>query len=276
MLVLGGAVLMLHAVCVAASVLAFWLVVGKPAPADVPPDVWARAYGFGMRWTGILYIVTGFLAALCGWLAAVPVGRAAIAVAAVLALSLGAELLGTFTGLPFGPYSYGTLLGTRILGLVPWVIPLSWFMMLYASLGIAVRMRRGRIGTVVAAALGLVAWDVLMDPAMSAVFPFWSWHVEGVYFGMPLVNWLGWFVTGLAIAAVAAAAAGPALRSLADQTLPRALYVVNGLFPLALLLAERLYVAAAVGGAAMLLYLASPRLLPTGVPDSRSAVPPRR
>jgi uncharacterized membrane protein len=47
--------------------------------------------------------------------------------------------------------------------MVPVVIPLSWFVMLFASFAIAARCGLGAAGTCVVAALGLVAWDVLMD-----------------------------------------------------------------------------------------------------------------
>jgi uncharacterized membrane protein len=44
---------------------------------------------------------------------------------------------------------------------------------------------------------------------MSAAFPFWSWHQGGEYYGMPLVNWAGWMLTGLVLATAAVATAGP-------------------------------------------------------------------
>ena len=46
-------------------------------------------------------------------------------------------------GLPFGPYSYTTMLGYRIGGLVPFPIPLSWFYMIYCSLAICGRFLAG-------------------------------------------------------------------------------------------------------------------------------------
>ena len=46
------------------------------------------------------------------------------AFAALYAISLTSELLGTGTGLPFGEYSYTPLLGIKWFGLVPVVIPL--------------------------------------------------------------------------------------------------------------------------------------------------------
>lgn len=252
--------LAVHGLLVVFSAAAFFLIVGQPTPRWVDPALWNLAYFHGMNWSGPAYIAAGFAAAWCGWRDAVPTGRGTAALLAVLLLSLGAELLGTATGLPFGPYSYGEHLGPKVLGHVPAVIPLSWFMMLYASLGVAARLSLPDAGTVVVAALGLLAWDVLMDPAMSHAFPFWSWHVEGFFYGMPLVNWGGWILTGLVLAAATVGLTGRALPALAEQRAPPVLYLLNGLLPLALALRSELWGAVAAGGGAMALYLALPLL----------------
>lgn len=250
--------LVAHAVLITASVLAFFLVVGKPVPPGFDPVLWTRIYGIGMTWTGPLYIITGFVAALAGLLAVTRWRRAVGSAAIVIVLSLAIELLGTSTGIPFGAYGYDKQLGWRVFGLVPAVIPLSWFLMLYASLGIAVRItaRPGRM--ILLAATGLVAWDALMDPTMSAVFPFWSWHTGGVYYGMPLLNWFGWFITGLVIATAAVRLDHEGLLALRQEPLPVVLYLCNGLFPLALAIKAGLVGVILVGGVAMLGFVSLP------------------
>jgi putative membrane protein len=239
------------------SILAFQVIVDQPPPDWVDRELWTAAYAHGMALTGPLYIVTGFVAALAGTIAVVGWRRGLLAASAVVLLSLGMELLGTSTGVPFGPYGYGSHLGIKVLDLVPVVIPLSWFLMLYAAMSVAVRFERGPIATAVIAALGLLAWDVLMDPTMSAVFPFWSWHQGGVYYGMPLVNWLGWLVTGLLISAAMLLTGGPSVRELRHERLPLIIYALNGIFPLALALQHGLVGAAVLGGAVMTLFVGS-------------------
>lgn len=263
----------LHAALIAGSIVAFRFIVNRPVPAWAEPESWALAYRVGMAWTGPAYIVTGFLAALAGWIALTGVRRGLVSAGVVVALALGAELLGVGTGFPFGSYGYGTTLGPRVAGMVPVVIPLSWFVMLFASFAIAARCGLGAAGTCAMAALGLVAWDVLMDPAMSAAFPFWSWHQGGEYYGMPLVNWAGWMLTGLVLATAAVATAGPGLRDVESERLPLVLYGLNGLFPLALALESGMYGAALIGGAAMLAFGAAPAL--RGALPRRAASPAR-
>jgi putative membrane protein len=126
----------------------------------------------------------------------------------VYLVSLGAELAGTTVGLPFGPYRYTDGLGIKWLGHVPVLIPVSWFMMALPSYAIAAR-RFPRAGEALQrVALGsfvLLSWDFALDPAMSFATKYWIWGTAGPYYGMPILNLVGWFVTGVALMVVFAA-----------------------------------------------------------------------
>lgn len=119
-------------------------------------------------------------------------------------LSASAELIGTNTGLPFGSYSYSDLLGAKILGDVPWVIPLSWFTMVFPAFLLTRHFLRGRSFVIIALASGflLTIWDLSLDPAMSKLVPYWIWGQEGSFYGMPLINLFGWWLTGFLISLV--------------------------------------------------------------------------
>ena len=129
----------------------------------------------------------------------------------VYGISLVSELAGTTVGLPFGPYSYTDALGAMWFGHVPVLIPLSWFTMALPSYvlaggrGPSVQTRAARTRRVVIASLILLAWDLALDPAMSAATSFWVWGTQGQYYGMPWLNLFGWFVTGLALMGVLSA-----------------------------------------------------------------------
>jgi uncharacterized membrane protein len=116
-------------------------------------------------------------------------------------ISLLFECLGVATGQVYGPYHYTDLLGTKFLGLVPILIPAAWFMMMYPSLVISTRVipeqwegRTRLVGTAAVGALVMTAWDVVMDPLMVAG-GHWVWDVKGAYFGIPLQNYWGWWLT---------------------------------------------------------------------------------
>lgn len=228
------------------------------------------------RFAGPLYVVLGTLSALVlagstlGW-------RRGVTLAAVaIGLSLGAELAGTSVGLPFGDYAYSGMLGYRILGLVPFPIPLSWFYMLLASLVIMSRLwpagnsTRARWLMALGAGLLMVAWDTSMDPAMvntghwawgrGAMFtnsglPAWlvAFFTTDVFYGMPLSNWFGWLLTATLVARAMLVIAPPVeIRStLSRSSLPVALYLANGVMPVALCLREGYWWAAALGVLAM-------------------------
>lgn len=127
-------------------------------------------------------------------------------------LSLTSELIGTGTGWPFGNYEYTDYLGYKVLDRVPYSIPLSWFYMGFASylLGRALVQRFGwprpTLNSLLVGAGLLTVWDLVLDPAMAhenVAVKFWIWDETGPYFGMPLINFLGWGVTGLVFMAVA-------------------------------------------------------------------------
>jgi uncharacterized membrane protein len=48
----------------------------------------------------------------------------------------------------------------------------------------------------------LLSWDLALDPAMSLTTKYWIWGTDGPYYGMPLLNLFGWFVTGVALMVV--------------------------------------------------------------------------
>jgi putative membrane protein len=114
-------------------------------------------------------------------------------------ISLTFECVGVATGVVYGSYHYTDKLGFLFLGLVPLLIPVAWFMMMYPSFVIAdwVVPAKSIWRPVLVAAVGAVimtAWDVVMDPMM-VKGGHWVWEVNGPYFGIPLQNFSGWWLT---------------------------------------------------------------------------------
>jgi len=114
-------------------------------------------------------------------------------------ISLGMELLGTKTGFPFSGYEYTSLMGYKVLNLVPVLIPISWFMMAFPAYVLARHISTVPVIQWIIASFLLTAWDLTLDPAMSELTNYWVWYNQGPYYGMPLVNLLGWFGTGILI-----------------------------------------------------------------------------
>jgi putative membrane protein len=114
-------------------------------------------------------------------------------------IGMMAELIGTGTGYPFGEYAYTAFLNPKIMGAVPFFIPLSWYAVATVSLDLATRLDLPRVQRVLVGALYMVLWDVALDPAMGMGFPIWEWKVDGFFYGMPALNWVGWYGTSLAL-----------------------------------------------------------------------------
>lgn len=205
------------------------------------------------------------------------------ALAAVYAVSFLAEHMGTGYGVPFGGYGYTGLLGLKLGGRVPALIPLSWFLMALPSWVVARRALPGGVaGRVALGATFLVVWDLALDPAMSFLTPYWVWEDSGPYYGMPWVNLVGWFVTGAAIMSVLEALTP----RLGLDTLPArwmaAYYLTVLLMPLGMLLAagHLLSVGVTTLGVLVLVWITrsgrSPDSLPSAADEPEQLDPERR
>jgi uncharacterized membrane protein len=162
-------------------------------------DFYAVSFGFfaqGHVWLAMLVMAVVLTARVGGrWLAAFGI---------MYGISLGSELAGTTWGMPFGEYAYSALLGPMWLDRVPVVIPMSWFFMALPSYALAGRLATTSWGRIGVGSLVLLAWDLALDPAMSWATKYWIWGEVGPYYGMPLLNLFGWYVTGIALMGVLA------------------------------------------------------------------------
>ena len=107
------------------------------------------------------------------------------------------------TGFPFGHYYYTSDLGPKLF-LVPLLIGPAYFGTGYLAWVLAtvligdVRSKGSWFTTFAVpliASFMMVAWDLGMDPTSSTIRHSWMWEQGGGYFGVPLTNYLGWFVT---------------------------------------------------------------------------------
>jgi uncharacterized membrane protein len=126
--------------------------------------------------------------------------RAATALAGVGALTAAAERIGTTTGVPFGRYEYSPALRPQ-LGRIPVIVPLAWFAMAVPAREVAhaaAGARSTAVTRVIVGAAALTAWDLFLDPQMVGE-GYWVWASRGRYRGIPIGNYLGWFLTGIAV-----------------------------------------------------------------------------
>jgi putative membrane protein len=129
------------------------------------------------------------------------------AILSFLAITLGVgnlfENLGVRTGFPFGHYYFTGMMGPK-LSLVPILLGLAYAGMAYLSWTLA-RLILGapeaplsgwRVVTLpLCAAAIMVCWDLSQDPIWSTILHAWIWLQGGAYFGVPLSNFAGWYLT---------------------------------------------------------------------------------
>ena len=117
-------------------------------------------------------------------------------------ISWSYETSSILTGFPFGHYVYTDKLGP-VLWLVPLLIMPAYFSMGYIAwtLGHVLvdrfddRLAGAEVVLVpVLASFVMVMWDLVIDPASSTITGAWIWRDGGGYFGVPLVNFLGWYL----------------------------------------------------------------------------------
>jgi uncharacterized membrane protein len=115
----------------------------------------------------------------------------------------GVEYVGVRTGFPFGHYYFTDLMGPK-LSAVPIFLGLAYVGMGYLSWMLAVVILGGVRNSIsgsqvvtlpLVAAFIMVAWDLALDPVWSTVLHAWIWVDGGAYFGVPVTNFLGWYLT---------------------------------------------------------------------------------
>lgn len=124
--------------------------------------------------------------------------------AIIMVVAFFSEFVGVHTGFPFGAYHYNAdgINGIIWVG-VPPLVTFSYVSMAYTCyitariiLGLLGQARRGMlVGLSAVSAMLMASWDLAFDPAMSTVKGLWIWDDGGAYFGVPIQNFVGWFLT---------------------------------------------------------------------------------
>ncbi len=97
------------------------------------------------------------------------------------------EVVGVKTGVLFGEYHYGSVLGFKVLG-VPLVIGLNWLVLSLATHSIMRVFLNNRFSIICTASLLMVLLDLLIEP-VAIKLGFWTWDSSFV----PLQNYIMWF-----------------------------------------------------------------------------------
>jgi uncharacterized membrane protein len=179
------------------------------------------------RWAGRTLFVAYLLAVVAFAGKPLPIAQGLAGVAAVIAFAHGVRVYGwsgillflaitlvvTFaienlsivTGFPFGHYHFEVGSAFPNVGAVPIIVGFLYFTMGYFSWIVAGLLlddadhhldRPFNVAALpIVAAFVMVQWDVVMDPPNATLHHAWIWHEGGGYFGVPLSNYGGWYLT---------------------------------------------------------------------------------
>ena len=130
--------------------------------------------------------------------------------ASAFVLGFASEYIGVNTGLLFGDYSYGEVLGPKWRG-VPWMIGVQWIVTMYCA-GVAMHLLQERLlrnpgshyhrfpawwkglSLVLDGALLAVLFDWLLEP-VAVHLGYWTWHQGEI----PLFNYACWYGVSLLV-----------------------------------------------------------------------------
>ena len=181
------------------ELLVLWVLLALSYLAAFAPPGLPGILGLLIGWLPVVFALWHFIA-WAGW-------RYAIGGLIIIAtVSFFVEALGVATGLVFGNYYYPDgPLGPLLLG-VPPLIQLQYFAMGYGCLMIARSVTstlnsaaRGVtlvVGAIIGA-FGMTMLDLASDPRQSTQLGMWVWRDDGPFFGVPVHNFVGWFVETL-------------------------------------------------------------------------------
>jgi uncharacterized membrane protein len=176
-----------------------WVVAAASVISHIATVVWHLPQGVGGAMIASSLTLFGLLhgASTYGWRGIL------LFLIICLGVSNAFENLSIMTGFPFGWYHYSEAMGPKLF-LVPLLIGPAYFGVGYLSWTLARAIFRDEdarlsgllsFATPAIASFIMVSWDLTIDPMMSTINGSWVWHNGGSYFGVPVTNFLGWYLT---------------------------------------------------------------------------------
>ena len=140
------------------------------------PSFWAARRWLGWRDAALLFGVLGSFALLV-------------------------EYVAVITAIPYGRFEYSNLLGYKLFGAVPWTVAVAWTPLVLGAYSVSANLTRSRGSRMIVLTCLLIVVDLVLDPG-AVKLRFWNYGSNGFYYGVPLSNFAGWFLSGSAVAAL--------------------------------------------------------------------------
>jgi len=163
------------------------------------------------NWPVALLLLLTTAATLVALARQLPAQNVLLAAFVIAFIGSVAHSVGARSGIPFGPFMFGSDAGQKLFGTLPWTLPLLWVVAVLNSRGVARLILRPwrKIHAYGFWLIGLTAlftmlFDCALEPFAAHMKHYWIWTTVGYSLtpqGAPLSNAIGWFAVTLLILA---------------------------------------------------------------------------
>ncbi len=182
-------------------IIAVWFMIWFWIGLVVVAMNWRTPFG---PWADFIFMALASSLILLHLARSYPSGRIFWAFLWTVVVSGAVEIIGTLTGFPFGPYAYTENFGPRLFGILPLAIPLAWLVVVWPVFLAcrSVLVPAGKFLTIPVLTAFIAVWvDFILEPvATEPVRQYWLWESGGSYYGVPWINFVGWWFTAWLIA----------------------------------------------------------------------------
>lgn len=164
-------------------------------------------------WLDLAILLLAAAATVLGQARRLPMQNVLVASAIMLGIGGTTMAVGALTGVPFGPVAFPENMGARLVGTIPWPLPLLWVVVLFNARSVARlvfrpwRKSRTYGYRVIAFTCVLaVGFALALEPYASKICRYWLWRADASavsWYGAPWINFLSWLLVSLLIMAFA-------------------------------------------------------------------------
>lgn len=112
----------------------------------------------------------------------------------VYILTFSLEVIGVKSGMIFGNYNYGNVLGFKVID-VPLIIGLNWVIVIAGAIKISELIFKQKAMRILNTGLLAVLFDLFLEP-IAVYFNYWNWESDVI----PLQNYIAWFIISILVA----------------------------------------------------------------------------
>jgi putative membrane protein len=165
------------------------------------------------NWPEALLLLLATISTLAALARQLPLQNVLLAALIIALIGGAAHFFGAASGVPFGPFLFGSEIGRKLFGELPWAMPLLWIVVVLNSRGVTRLILRPwrKIRAYGFWLIGLTAGftvllDLALDPFAWLIRHYWIWRQTKMlvtWQDAPLSNFVGWFIVTLLILAFA-------------------------------------------------------------------------